>query len=77
MFKKRKEKQNEEFVNNIKTIWENDHGEEIAEAYNKIVDIIAILDTYSANMVVNLVQYQTVQKTFEATVGKKEKEVKK
>jgi len=67
-----KMRKQDKLVRNLKSLWENDHAEEIAESYNKIVEILAGLDTYSANMVVNLMHYQTLKKTFESTVGKKE-----
>jgi hypothetical protein len=70
MWKRREEK--DKLVENIKAVWENDHGEEITTAYNEIVKILAELDMYSANMLVNLIWRQTVKKTFVATIGKKE-----
>ena len=71
MFRKQVEKQ-KKFFDNVKTLWENEHAEEVTEAYNEILDIMSKLDMYSANMVMNLVYFQTVKKTYEATVGKKE-----
>ena len=71
MFKK-KENKEKELVKYIKAIWENDHAEAVSDAYNEIVEIMSKLDTYSANMVMNLVWLQTVKKTYENTVGKKE-----
>lgn len=62
-------------VNNLKAVWENDHAEEISEAYNKIAGVLSGLDMYSANMVVNLISYQTMQKTVFGTVGKTKEEV--
>jgi len=70
MWEKRVKK--DKIVEDLKGIWENDHAEEITEAYNKIVEILAELDMYSANMLVNLLWRQTVKKTYMATVGKKE-----
>jgi hypothetical protein len=70
MWKSRKDK--DKLLENIKVVWENDHGEEVTEAYNKIVEVLAKLDIYSANMLVNLLWIQTVKKTFKGTVGKKE-----
>lgn len=71
MFKKKANKE-KELVKNITAIWENDHGEVVSDAYNEIVEIMSKLDTYSANMIMNLVWLQTVKKTYESTVGKKE-----
>jgi len=70
MWKKR-EKQ-DKLIENLKMVYETDHANEITEAYNKIVEILAGLDMYSANMLVNLLWRQTVKKTYMATVGKKE-----
>ena len=67
-----KKKKEEELLKTIKAVWENGHGEEVTEAYNKIVDVLKDLDVYSANMLVNLIWLQTAQKTFAGTVGKKE-----
>ena len=72
MFRQQIEKQ-KKFIESVKSIWENDHAEEVTEAYNKILEIMSGLDMYSANMVMSLVYYQTVEKTYKATVGKKEK----
>jgi hypothetical protein len=71
MFKKDIKRQNE-FMAQVKSIWESDHGEEMTDAYNKIIDVLAELDMYSANILVNLLWLQTVQKTYLGTVGKKE-----
>ena len=70
MWKNRKEK--DKLIENIKTVWENDHGEEVTNAYNEIVGVLEKLDVYSANILINLLWYQTTIKSFEATVGKKE-----
>ena len=70
MFKKDIKKQ-AQFLENVKAMWENDHAEVVAEAYNEILEIMKNLDVYSANMVMNLVYFQTVKKTYEKTVGKK------
>lgn len=71
MFKKDTKKQNE-LIARMKSIWENGHGDEMTEAYNKIVDILQDLDMYSANILVNLLWLQTAQKTYIGTVGRKE-----
>jgi len=76
MFRKNIEKQ-KKFVDSVKKLWENDHGEEIGDSYNKIVEILSELDMYSANMLVNLIWYQTAQKTYLKTIGKNKEEVKK
>ena len=70
MWEKRKNK--DKLIENIKAVWENDHAEEVTEAYNKIVEVLEGLDMYSANMLINLVWLQTTEKTFKSTVGKKE-----
>jgi hypothetical protein len=75
MFKNEIKKQ-KELIDKIKGVWENEHAEEISEAYNNIVAILATLDMYSANMLVNLLWLQTAQKSYVATVGKKEVEVR-
>jgi hypothetical protein len=69
-------KKQKELIDKIKCIWENEHAEEISKAYNNIVAILATLDMYNANMLVNLLWLQTAQKSYVATVGKKEVEVK-
>jgi hypothetical protein len=76
MFGNEMKKQNE-LIAQIKAVWESGHSEEMAEAYNEILGILANLDIYSANILVNLLWLQTAQKTFSLTVGKKEMEVKK
>ena len=76
MLQSKMRKQNE-LLAQVKELWESDHGEEMTEAYNGIIDILSMLDIYSANILVNLLWIQTVQKTFLCTVGKKEEEVKK
>jgi hypothetical protein len=76
MLGKEIKKQNE-LIAQIKTMWESGHGEEMSEAYNEIIGILANLDIYSANILVNLLWLQTAQKTLALTVGKKEMEVKK
>ena len=63
---------NEKLVNQLKVVWENEHGNEVTEAYNDIVAILSDLDMYSANMLVNLLWMQTTQKSYMNTVGKKE-----
>lgn len=65
-------KRQNELIAQVKALWENEHGEEMTEAYNKIVNILSELDMYSANILVNLLWLQTVQKTYIKTVGKKE-----
>lgn len=75
MFKKKMEKE-KQLVESIKAVWEDNHSEEVTEAYNKIVEIMSTLDVYSANMVMSLIYFQTVRKTYESTVGRKEMEVK-
>ena len=70
--KKQKIEKQKQFFENVKTIWENEHAEEVSEAYNEILKIMSALDIYSANMVMNLIYFQTVKKTYEATVGKKD-----
>lgn len=72
MFGNEIKKQNE-LIRQVKSLWENDHGEEMTEAYNEIVNILSELDMYSANILVNLLWLQTAQKTYLGTVGKKEK----
>jgi hypothetical protein len=74
MFKNEIKKQNE-LIAQVKALWENSHGEEMTEAYNEIVGILGKLDMYSANILVNLLWLQAVQKTYLGTVGKKEEEV--
>jgi hypothetical protein len=74
MFKNEIKKQNE-LIAQVKTLWENDHGEEMTEAYNEIVAILGKLDMYSANILVNLIWMQAVQKTYLGTVGKEEVEI--
>lgn len=69
---RRKKEKQDMLVKQVISVWENTHGEEVAEAYNKIVSILADLDVYTANMLVNLLWLQITQKTFDATVGKKE-----
>jgi hypothetical protein len=76
MFGNEIKKQNE-LIAQVKTLWENGRGEEMSAAYNEIVGILAKLDMYSANILVNLIWMQAVQKTYLGTVGKKEEEVKK
>lgn len=77
MFGNEIKKQNE-LIAQVKTLWENGHGEEMTESYNEIVSILGKLDMYSANILVNLLWIQAVQKTYLGTVGKKqEEEVKK
>jgi hypothetical protein len=71
MFKNEIKKQNK-LIEQVKTLWENDHGEEMTEAYNEIVEILGKLDMYSANILVNLLWLQAVQKTYMNTVGKEE-----
>lgn len=61
---------NGELVEELKLIWENDHAEEVSKAYNKIVKVLGKLDVYSANMVVNLISLQTVEKSLACTVGR-------
>ena len=68
----RKVERNEKLVEQLKAAWENEHGEEITVAYNDIIAILAELDMYSANMLVNLLWLQTTQKTYVSTVGKSE-----
>ena len=70
MFRKQKEKKEKELLDNIELLWENSHAEEIVVAYNKILDIMGTLDMYSANMVMNMIHYQTIEKTYHATVGR-------
>jgi formiminotetrahydrofolate cyclodeaminase len=74
MFGKEIKKQNE-LIAQIKSMWENGHAEEMTDAYNNIVDVLGKLDMYSANILVNLIWMQTVQKTYLGTVGKKEVEI--
>jgi hypothetical protein len=74
MFKTQIKKQNE-LIEQVKTLWENDHGEEMTEAYNEIVSILGKLDMYSTNILVNLLWLQAVQKTYKNTVGKEEVEI--
>ena len=65
-----------EIVEELKNVWERDHAEEVSKAYNKVVKVLSKLDMYSANLVANLVQLQTVQKSIMATVERnKEEEV--
>jgi formiminotetrahydrofolate cyclodeaminase len=71
MFKKDIKKQNE-LIAQMKSIWEDGHGDEMTDAYNKIVDILGGLDMYSANILVNLLWLQTAHKTYLGTVGRKE-----
>ena len=68
----KKAEDNEKLVNQLKVVWENEHGEEVTEAYNDIIAILSNLDMYSANMLVNLLWMQTTQKTYVSTVGKSE-----
>jgi hypothetical protein len=65
----RKEK---ELIENLKTVWEGQHSGEIGVAYNKIVEILAELDIYSSNMLVNLLWLQIAEKTYKGTVEKRE-----
>jgi hypothetical protein len=74
MFKRDIKKQND-LIKQVKALWENDHGEEMTEAYNEIIGIIGKLDMYSANILVNLLWLQAVQKTYIKTVGKEEVEI--
>lgn len=67
-----KMKRQNELIAQVKSIWESDHSDEMTDAYNKIIDILGELDMYSANILVNLLWLQTVQKTYLGTVGKKE-----
>lgn len=69
MFRKEMDKQ-KKLLDGMKEVWENVHAEEIADAYNEILEIMKKLDIYSANMVMTLVYFQTAMKTFEKTVGK-------
>lgn len=73
MFKKDIKKQNN-LIAQVKKLWEDDHGEEMTEAYNEIIGILSKLDMYSANILVNLLWLQAVQKTYIGTVGRKEEE---
>jgi hypothetical protein len=65
-------KRQNELIAQVKSLWENDHSDEMTDAYNKIIDILQNLDMYSANILVNLLWLQTAQKTYLGTVGKKE-----
>lgn len=65
-------KKQNELVAQVKSIWESDHSDEMTDAYNSIIDVLQNLDMYSANILVNLLWIQTVQKTYLGTVGKKE-----
>ena len=56
-------------VDNLKSVWENDHAEDVTKTYNEIVRLLSGLDMYSANLVVNLVFIQTIQKSIVETVG--------
>lgn len=67
-----KMKKQNELIAQVKSIWESDHGDEMTDAYNKIINILSGLDMYSANILVNLLWLQAVQKTYLGTVGKKE-----
>jgi hypothetical protein len=71
MFRKQIEKY-KQFFENSQKLWENEHAEQISECYNKIVEILKDLDIYSANMLINLLYWQIMQKTYFSTVGKKE-----
>ena len=68
--KRKNRMEKDKLVDNIKRVWENDHAEEVTEAYNKIVEVLKNLDMYSANLVINLVAFQTTQKSILATVEK-------
>jgi hypothetical protein len=69
-------KKQNELIAQMKSIWENGHGDEMTDAYNKIIGVLQNLDMYSANILVNLLWLQTVQKTYLGTVGKKEEKVR-
>jgi hypothetical protein len=74
MFKRDIKKQNA-LIQQVEKLWENDHGEEMTKAYNEIIGILGKLDMYSANILVNLLWLQAVQKTYIKTVGKEEVEI--